>query len=422
VERVKRALFGMGLLVACSAEPPQQVGLIAFSEEGTGALVIRDIAMDDDRIIDVAGPFDSISFSTHGALIAYANRNREVFVSDLSGGAIHSVGDTGSYIPALNWEPDDLLWYPTNASSSSVDTVLVARDFDVRIISGAARISGSPTGDLVAYLDCSDSASSSACAGEIQVERADGSGGSQLAAVAEASGVRFSPDGSQVLAAERWDGQLRIVARPIESGGVGLDLGPADRSLLEYGALRSLSLFSPNGLEVLSADQKGLVALSLDGGGGRSIAPLADSISWFAGFTPLDDVLVTFKINIDESQDDTPIVAYNNVVVSRSGDVTTLLEDDRYCNAARGTVSTDGTLLAYDCGKIQRVDDATLLRELSVGGRCIGFTPDNEAIYVVDEEILLVSTTSDRVETLARTVAAVTTDGTTAAYFAVPGN
>src|SRR4029078_12558800 len=119
--------------------------------------------------------------------------------------------------------------------------------------------------------------------------------------------------------------------------------------------------------------------LRLDGSGARIVAEPGPTYAWLAGFTPAGDVLFMQETNTEDPPDDTPEFAYTTRIVEANGAVRTLRELDPYCGIAMfsstvAAVSRDGSLLAYDCGIVQRVSDGEIVAELSTGGRPLGFT------------------------------------------------
>lgn len=376
-------LVGCGLSGGADREP---LGVVAFSQGGDGDLVVKEVAGGDARVIDDAGPFGGIVFSLDGTEMAYANANREVFIATLDGD-VRAVGGTGSYLPGLHWEVGGWLWYSAGAGSRHWTTIVLPGSATTRQVGSieSVRIAGSPVEPRLAYLDCLERAYP--CLVDLVVERPDGSERVVLATGIVAEGVQFTPDGSRVITAEQRGDEYRAIARAIDGSGSAVDLGPTRRDMYTYGPDPGLSLFSPDGTEILSMDGTTLVALRLDGSGARTIAAVGQIYAWRAGFTPAGDVLYMKSTNTEQPPDDTPEFAYTTRIVDTEGTVRTLRELDPACTIAlvsftAATVSSDTSLLAYECGIVQRISDGKIVAELGSGGSPLGFTPGGGVLYL----------------------------------------
>lgn len=382
------------MLLGCSSSTGGDsgyLGVIAFSRSGTGELVVQQVAERETRAVDRRGPFGTISFSSDGTELAYVNESREVFIATLDAD-VRPVGETGGFMPSLQWEAGGWLWFPDGTSSESSTIIVPPESADPRRL-GSPRyvpVAGSPVEARLAFLDCNDT---SLC--DLVTERPDGRERLVLATDIAAVGVQFTPDGSHIVIAEQRGDELRAIARPTDGSGPDVDLGLADGDMYRSGAPPGLSLFSPDGSEILSMDGSTLVALRLDGSGAQVVAESGPTYPWQAGFTPAGDVLFMQETNTEDPPDDTPVFAYTTRVVDANGAVRTLRELDPYCGIAMfsssvATVSSDGSLLAYDCGVVQRVSDGDIVAELSTGGRPLGFTPDGGTLFLAGTTLVLV--------------------------------
>lgn len=397
-----------------------ETSLVAFSEEVSGNLVFLDLASGDRRVLDGPGPFGSVSFAKDGARVSYVNADRDVFIATVDG-QVQLLDDTGWYAPSLRWEIGGWLWYPEGSSTES-STVIVWPDAGTTRregTTGFVRVAGSPVEPRLAFIDCGEG---SPCPGDLIVERPDGSDRSELATGLVSKGVTFSPDGSHVVTAELRGDQVRAIARPI-NGGVDVDLGPGDDQMYLYGPPPGLSLFSPDGAEVLSVDGSRLLALRIDGSGQRTVAETGPTYPWHAGFTPAGEVLFMEEINTEDPPDDTPVFVYTTRVAAPDGSVRVLRELDPLCGISMisstvASVSGDGSLLAYDCGIVQRISDGATVAELPSGGRPLGFTSGGQVVYLADTTLVLVGLDGSLLE-VATTFGSENVDvfGLQAAYF-----
>lgn len=367
---------------------------MAFSRSRDGELVVQEIG-GGTHVVDRAGPFGTISFSPDGTELAYVDEKRQVFVATLDG-EVRAVGGTGCFMPSLQWEVGGWFWYPEGSSARDSTTVVLPGSAGTRQLDADefVRVAGSPTEPRLAYLDCAEALPQS-CVSDLVIERPDGSDRVVLASGIAASGVVFSPDGGRIVVAEQRGDQFRAVARPVDGAGPDVDLGPASGQMYVYGPPPGLSLFSPDGEEILSMDGSALVALRLDGGGARTIADPGPTYAWHAGFTPAGDVLFMQVVNTEQPPDDTPEFAYTTRVVGADGKARTLRALDPECGIALyaptvATVSADGALIAYDCGIVQRISDGEVIADLAALSRPLGFTPDGGTLFLVGTEILLV--------------------------------
>lgn len=371
-----------------------QLGSVAFSKSGTGELVVQEVAGGVPRSVDDTGPFGTISFSPDGTELSYVNGSREVFIATLNGD-IRAVGETGWYMPSLQWEVGGWLWFPEGTSSRSSTIIVPPGSADSRQL-GSPRyvpVAGSPVEPRLAFLECNETPPLSC---DLVVERLDGSERVALATDIIAAGVQFTPDGTRVVIAEQRGDEFRAIARPTDGAGSDLDLGLADGTMYESGAPPGLSLFSPDGSELLSMDGSKLLALRLDGTGARPVAEPGPTHPWHAGFTPAGDVLFMQVTNTEDPPDDTPQFAYTIRLAEPNGTVRTLRDLDPHCSIAMSsstvaTVSSDGSLLAYDCGIVQRISDGEIIAELSSGGRPLGFTPDGGTLFLAGTRLVLVA-------------------------------
>jgi hypothetical protein len=376
---------------------PGALGLVAYSRSGGGELVVLDIARGAETVIDDAGPFGTLSFSRDGDEIAYVNSGREVFIASLEAD-VRAAGETGWYMANLRWEVGGWLWYPEGTNSRSFTIIVPPGSAAPRQL-GTTRyvpVAGSPVESRLAFFKCSE-AQPLVC--DLIIERPDGSDRMVLASAVVAAGARFTPDGLRVVVAEQRDDGSRAISRRIDGAGGEIDLGPADGQMFESGPPPGLSLFSPDGSEILSLDGANLIALHLDGSGARTIAEPGPTRPWHAGFTPAGEVLFMQITNTEEPPDDTPEFAYTIRIAGVDGTVRTLRELDPACSIAMfsssvATVSADGSLLAYDCGIVQRIADGAIVAELPAG-RPLGFTPDGSTLFLSGTTLHMVDQAGD---------------------------
>lgn len=385
----------MIVLIGCGSSGDSESGRLgstAFSQSATGELVVQEVEGGKPRRVDDGGPFGTLSFSPDGTELAYVNGSREVFIATLDGD-VRAAGETGWYMPSLRWEAGGWLWYPQGTSTRSSTIIVPPGSADIRQLSSSryVPVAGSPVEARLAFLDC-DETQPLSC--DLVTERPDGSERLVLASDIAGGGARFTPDGSRVVIAEWRGDELRAIARALDDAGSDIDLGLADAIMYDSGAPPGLSLFSPDGGEILSMDGPTLLALRLDGSGARTVAEVGPTHSWRGGFTPAGDVLFVQEINTEEPPDDTPELAYTTTIAGADGSVRVLRELDRDCSVAMfsstvATVSRDGALLAYDCGLVQRISDGEIVAELGTAGRPLGFTPDGGTLFLAGTTIVL---------------------------------
>lgn len=338
-------------LWSCASPAATDSGVIAFSETGTGALVVAKVPS-GERLAVLApdGSPGALAIAPDRSQIAFAVEpelfTRRVFVGDIADGTTREVTPgTGEMMPEFRWGGDWFYYYVANGNDFATIVVppgaSAGRELGVSEVDGANE-AVSPTQSTIAYTECS-SGTGYTCPRELVVESVDGTGRTTIGMAAMIFVVAYTPDGRSVISYEQQTDAdaFHLIRRDVELG-TATDLGPAEPALTQSWQPGGASLLSPDGTEILTARDGALVAIRLDGSGSRVIADVAPTR---AGFTGRGDVVG--ETERDLSTTDVGDLRYDLRVYSGGASVD-LWIDQQQCNWP-WSVSPDGEYVAWTC-------------------------------------------------------------------------
>jgi hypothetical protein len=334
-------------LAACSSAGG--TGTVAYVEQDTGNIRTVDVATRRERLVD-DGAFALVSISPDRQSVAYTGQDEVLKVVDQSGQiATLTPSPTGCFGTAT-WGPNESLSYCVSAFSTICGTGFLP------VIGAASRVlhgyslAVSADASTIAYVQSVNTCGPST-PGDLVVENADGSGHRVLVpGFTYLPLVVFAPDQQHVIFTGPAGTQMVALAdATITTVGPG---GPCGTPT----GMPPVSPFSPDGSELLVANQGALAAIDLSTGATRQFAQVGSTIALCpAAFVDSDHVVYTHTI--DTTPPGSDIRSYTQSVHLTDGTNDVVLAPTTNGDCQPVGVSADARFVAISCGGTASIVD-----------------------------------------------------------------